>query len=216
MSEIYTAPDMTSEAFISALEEVASIGEPDFRANVPEGTQIGEVEIEGSQGGAVRFNKPSTMMKVNGRKAPERVMLWNKQTGRGSMVPTTIATKRIMQGTDTFPASAFTLRNPGAAPRQPIAEHCWVCDKRRAEAGNPPRDFFDVIQYEAHMDLMHPREWASFQRRGLQQERLDERQAMRDMIMEVVKLTRPDLATAADEDAVTEAVLDEVAGKKGK
>jgi len=215
MSEIYTAPDMTTDAFISALEEVASMGEPDFRANVPEGTLLGEVPIDGSQGGAVRFNKPSSMMRVGARKAPERVMLWNKMAGRGSMVPTTIATKRIMQGTETFPKEAFTLRDPGNTARVPIEEHCWVCDKRRAEAGNPPRDFFDVLQFEAHMDLMHPREWASAQRRGLQAERLEERQAMRDMIMEVVKLTRPDLATAADEEAVTAAVLDEVA-KKGK
>lgn len=202
------------EAAIAALEEIASMG-VDYRANVAPGTVLGEEPIEGSDGRIVH-RKRQSMMRMGGMALPERVMLWNRQTGRGSMVPPTIAEKRIRAGTADFPPSAFTLRDPGSVKREPIEEHCWICDKRRAEAGNPPRDFYDVIQYEAHMELLHPRAWNTHLRQLQQTERLEDRQAQRDMILEIVKALRPDVLANMDTDEAEEAIADEVEKRRGR
>jgi hypothetical protein len=214
---VYTSPDIAPEAYIAALEEIAAMGQegPDFRANVPAGTVLGEEGISGSDG-RVQYRKRQSLLRAGQRQLPERVMLWNKMTGRGSMVPPTLATKRVMQGTKQFPASAFTLRDPGFPKPEPIEEHCWVCDKKREIAGNPPRDFFDVIQYEAHMELMHPREWSTHLRQAQQRERLEDREAQRDFIMEIVRAMRPEVLANLDTEAAEEQIADEVERRRGR
>lgn len=205
---IYGAPAQDTEAYLSTLEEIAALGqEPDYRANVPAGTLLGETPIEGSDGGSVRYRKRQSMVRAGTRILPERMMLWNKVTQRGSLVPPTIATKRMMQGTRDFPPSAFTVRDPHFPPRLPIDEHCAICDAKRAQIGAPPRDFFDLYQLEAHKQLLHPREWATEQRQEEQQRRIEDRTEMRELITTIVAAMRPEMATFEDDEAITEAVV---------
>jgi hypothetical protein len=111
-------------------------------------------------------------------------MLWNTMTGRGSLVPTTVAHKRILEGTKSHPPSAFKLRDPSLPQREPIPETCEICDKRRASVGNPPQ-----------------------QRRMAQDERLEDRQQMRSLIREIVSALRPDIGMDTSE------AEDEIAGE---
>lgn len=207
---------VAEEAAINALEELALLSQmgPDFRANVPAGTVLGEERIEGSDS-LVRHTKQRSMIRSGSTALPERVMLWNLQTKQGRPVPSTVAMKRITQGTKQFPPSAFTLRNPGLPKREPIDEHCWVCDNQRAQHGEPPRDFYDVIQFEAHMQLLHPREWESHLRREASAERMEDRREMREMILEIVRSMRPELASDEDEAAVAEEVATTVRRRRG-
>lgn len=207
--------DLASDSAIRALEEMALMAQqgPDYRANVPGGTVLGSERIEGSDS-RVNYTKSRSMIRSGDTALPERVMLWNLRTGQGRPVPSTVAMKRITQGTKQFPPEAFTLRDPGLPEREPIEEHCWVCDADRAKRGEPPRNFFDIIQYEAHMQILHPRQWDSHLRREASAERLEDRQAMRDMILEVVKAMRPGAAvTEEDEEAVAAEVVRRVSRK---
>lgn len=208
--------DTASDSAIRALEEMALLAQqgPDFRANVPAGTVLGEEHI-GATESRVRHTKQRSMVRSGSTALPERVMLWNLQTGQGSPVPSTIAMKRITQGTKHFPPSAFTLRDPEFPKREPIEEHCWVCDQRRAQAGNPPRDFFDVIQFEAHMQILHPREWESHLRREATTERVEDRREMREMILEIVRALRPGEASEEAEVEVAEEVARRVRRRGG-
>lgn len=208
--------DVAGDAAVRAMEELAMMAQmgPDHRANVPAGTVLGEEQIEGSDS-FVRHRKNRSMIRSGSTDLPERVMLWNLRTGRGAPVPSTVAMKRITQGTKQFPPDAFTLRDPGLPTREPIEEHCWVCDADRAKRGEPPRDFFDLIQYEAHMQILHPRQWDSYLRREAQTERLEDRQAMREMILEIVRTMRPELATDEDEAAVAEEVARRTTRRRG-
>lgn len=178
-------------AAISALEEMASMG-PDFRSNVEPGTMLGSEQIEGNS--SVQWKKRQSMVSIGGKPLPERIPLWNKQTGLMRLVPPPVAMSRIMRGTRVFPSSAFSLRDPGLPQRVPIDETCAVCDRVRAAAGNPPRLFFDLAQLEAHKQILHPREWETEIRREQQNERLTDRAEMRDLISSIVKALRPDLA----------------------
>lgn len=196
-----------SETYIAAMEELAAMG-PDYRANVPAGTVLGEEGF--GDGGMVRHRKRQSMVRMGGQALPERVRIWNVHNGSMSVVPPTIAQKRLMEGTKQFPGQGnFTLRDPGFPKPEPISETCEVCDKKRAEAGNPPRPFYDVLQYEAHMELMHPRWWSTHLRREQQSERLEDRAAMRDMIREIVGALRPEVL--GDED--TSEIEDQITGE---
>lgn len=207
--------DVAGDAAIRAMEELRTMAQmgPDHRANVPAGTVLGEEQIEGSDS-FVRHRKNRSMIRSGSTDLPERVMLWNLRTGRGAPVPSTVAMKRITQGTKQFPPEVFTLRDPGLPKPEPIEEHCWVCDNSRAKFGEPPRQFYDVIQYEAHMQLLHPREWDSHLRREASSERLEDRREMREMILDIVKALRPDaVVTEEDEVAVAEEVARRVRRK---
>ena len=208
--------DTASDSAIRALEEMASLAQqgPNYRANVPAGTVLGSERIENSDS-HVNYTKPRSMIRSGSTDLPERVMLWNLRTGQGRPVPSTVAMKRITQGTKQFPPEAFTLRDPGLPEREPIEEHCWVCDSDRAKRGEPPRNFFDIIQYEAHMQILHPRQWDSHLRREASAERLEDRQAMRDMILEIVRTMKPDAATGRDVEAVAEEVAATVSRRRG-
>ena len=201
---------MEYEQQIAVMEELAAMG-PDYRANVPAGTPLGTENF--GDGGRVDYSKRPSLVRSGGMPMPERVPIWNVHNGSKSIVPPTIAQKRLTQGTKRFPGFGnFTLRDPGLAQRVPIEETCEVCDKRRAEVGNPPRRFFDILQYEAHMQLLHPRWWDSYLRREAQSERLQDRESMRELIREIVSALRP--GSLGDED--TSEIEEQIAGEAEK
>lgn len=102
--------------------------------------------------------KPKPLMAGN-RELPERIKVYNK-LGEPSMVPTASISyhlnKKDPQGNKVF------FRKPPmgvAVPEPDPTLTCEPCQKRDIH-----KRFFNEIDWEAHWDTYHPREWAIRQR----------------------------------------------------
>lgn len=207
MSETAT-PDM--DAYIGAMEELASLGQVDFRADVQAGTELGSAQIPDSNS-QVKWKKQSSRQNMGGVAMPERIPLWNLRTGRMSMVPPTIAMSRRSKGTKAFPPEVFTFRDPGFAQREPIEEGCEVCNRSRAEYGQGPRPFYDLYQLEMHKLALHPTRYAMDERRREAAERNESRQEMKELIAGLIEGLKPliqsgQMSMAQAEEEVREAI----------
>lgn len=141
-----------------AMEEIArsvAADQVDFRQQVAAGTPLGETELEGL--GKAKWRKSASLTRMGALELPERVALYNRETGDVSMVPPTIANSRIMRN-----PQVFTMRKPeNWTQPEPIPETCEICTLRRKGI---PRPFYSEYDLEAHWQILHPREWALRQR----------------------------------------------------
>lgn len=163
--------------YLVALEEIARSQAADFRANVPAGTALGSEEIE--PGARVNFRKSNSMMRAGDRALPDRVPLYDRQREDVSMVPPTIATKRIMRD-----PGRFTMTPQHFESRQPIAETCDVCLINR---GNVPRPFYSEYDLETHYQILHPREWSLKERRREEAFRSEDRDRMYELMQMIIQ-----------------------------
>jgi hypothetical protein len=167
----------TMEDYAVALEELASSipdTNPDFRANVPAGTDLAQTNL-GVQGMVVKWKKADSGMNINGKALPDRIPLYNKLTGDVSMVPPTIGQKRFAEH-----PGVYTFRRPEDFPtKTPIDETCPICTRGR---GGNKRPFYDLYDLENHMQVLHPREHAAALRTQEQAERREDRQLQRDLV----------------------------------
>ncbi len=157
---------MTTEQFVTELSEVTGA---DFRGtDVPVGEVVHEQTLDGNPGATATWTKKPGKVRMGDVTLPDRVKLYNVVSYDISLVPPTIAQKRMSE----YPGR-YTMRKPAdwdARAPQPIDETCEVCRKRRAAEGNGPKPFFDEMDLEAHYENYHPREWRRIQR---EQERLE-------------------------------------------
>lgn len=172
-----------NEQFIQEMSEVAGV---DFRANVPAGTQLGEQEIE--PGANVKWTKPSSMMRVGKTALPERIALYDLMTHDRSMVPPTIAQKRMA----TYPGR-FTLKEPAdwhAGDPEVIDETCEICI-RQPEFLDGSLDrpaFTSWSQLRQHYQLFHTNEWVALEDDRRERERREEQGQMRALIASIASM----------------------------
>lgn len=170
------------------LEEIAQ--GPNWRANVPEGTPIGEQEIE--PGANVGWKKPKSMMRIGDQALPDRMPLYDLNRRDMSMVPPTIANARMAK----YPGRFTTVRPKDWDKNrpQPIDDTCVICLKRREEEtpGAGPKPFFSESDLILHYQYMHTNEWAAMERNREIAERREEQGQMRALIGSLVGLIRPD------------------------
>ena len=169
------------EDYAVALEELSSSmpATPDFRANVPQGTPLAEASL-GEPGATIQWKKADSGMRLNGKNLPDRIPLYNKQTGDISMVPPTLAQQRFMQH-----PGVYTFRKPDNFPEKtPIDETCDICTRNRNGSKRP---FYDIYDLENHMQVLHPREYASKLRTQEQTERREDRELQRQLVSAVAR-----------------------------
>lgn len=173
-----TETEYSQEEQLYALEEIArsvAADAVDFRADVPAGTPLGESQDE--FGGVYRWKKADSKQRMGSMALPERVNLYNMETGDISRVPPTIAQKRIMQR-----PQVYTMRRPADFPvREPIDDTCDICLENR---GGVPRPFYSLYDLEAHYQICHPREWAT----KVRQEELTARKNSDDRMTTLISL----------------------------
>ena len=184
-----------SEQFLREMSQLA--GEPDFRANVPPGTPLGETEIE--PGAVAKWNKPASMMRVGNRTLPQRIALYDLRRHDISMVPPTIAQKRI----GDYPGR-FTTIEPSDwhdSDPIPIDETCEICaaDPERTQ---PPR-YYSGAQLRLHYQLVHTMEWQGIEADKRDEERREDSAQMRRLIASIATM-------ASGGQTLTDAIQDEV------
>ncbi len=173
------------------LEELAEIyAEPDFRANVPAGTEIGHQSPE--PGAEMTWKKSASKMRIGNRVLPERIPLYNLWNHDLSMVPPTIANKRMSEH-----PGQYSMRKPAnwdATARQPIDETCEICARRRIQEtgpGTPPKPFFDRAELRNHMRYMHTNEWEAIEQTRRDDERRGDQSRMETLIASIAAMVRP-------------------------
>jgi hypothetical protein len=175
---------MVSEQFVTELSEVSGV---DFRGtDVPVGEVIHEQKLDGNPGASATWRKSPSKVRMGEVPLPDRVALYNVVTYDRSMVPPTIAQKRMSEH-----PGRYTMRKPAdwddRAPK-PIDETCEVCRKRRALEGNGPKPFYDELDLEGHYEFFHPREWARIQRERERLERQGEQSTTNKLIASIASL----------------------------
>ena len=158
---------MTTEQFITELSEVQGV---DFRGDgLAPGAVVYEQTLDNTPGASATWKKAPSKVRMGGVPLPDRVSLYNRQTHDISMVPPTIAQKRMSEH-----PGVYTMRKPDnwdeIAPK-PIDESCVVCTKERKKYGAPPKRFYDEMDLEAHYQNFHPREWGRIERERDRMER---------------------------------------------
>jgi hypothetical protein len=176
---------MTTEAgspeYLVALEEIARSQAADFRAPVPAGTYLGGEEIE--PGARVNWRKANSLMTAGGRALPDRVPLYDRERQDVSMVPPTIATKRIMKD-----PTRFTMTPQHFEARTPIDDTCEVC---KANRGGRSRAFYSEYDLDAHKQILHPREFAMEERRRAESIRSEDRNQMTELMRMIIENQQP-------------------------
>ena len=167
-----------NEQFLRELGQVAGV-EPDFRANVPAGTPLGADQIE--PGASVNYTKRKSMMNVGGKELPDRVELYDIARHDVSLVPPTIAQKRM-----TTNPGRFTMVKPADwhdRDPKPIDETCEVCDRdpERVERAK----FYSHSELVLHYQLVHTLEWQGIEADRREQERRDDSRQMRELIASI-------------------------------
>ena len=170
---------MTTDAIQDEIMAFAD-SQPNFRANVPEGTLVGSTEVEGGQ---FNWRKPNSLVRIGNKSLPERMQVYDTRTGQPSMIPTGAATyhlnKRRPDGTRVF------SRNlpEGVVEPQPIADTCKICYVKR---GNLHRNFYTEYDLIAHYQAFHTLEWTAMERERDMQERRDSSSRMERLILSLL------------------------------
>lgn len=141
----------------SVAEEMAGLLD-DIEERARPGDSVGEVD-----GVPITKTKTRSMVHRNGVDLPERTPVYDRDGGI-SYVPTAQLghhlNKRNVNGEKAFHAK----RQPWMKKAEPIDQTCEWCAKRGGK-----KVFYDIDDYEAHCEYLHPREWASKLRREAQQ-----------------------------------------------
>ena len=184
---------MTSEQFLKEIAQVSGV-EPDFRANVPPGTPLGSTEIE--PGATVNYTKASQLVRMGQHKLPERLALYDLVRHDVSMVPPTIAQKRLSD----YPGR-YTMVKPAGwhdSDPVPIDETCEICDAdpERTERAK----FFSNSQLTLHYQLVHTMEWQGIESDRRDAERREDNAQMRRLIASIAGMNGGQVpAEVADE-----------------
>lgn len=177
------------------LEELSRQQGVDYRANVPEGTVLGEEEIE--PGAKTVFRKAKSMMRAGNTPLPERQALYDLRRHDVSMVPPTIAQKRMSQ----YPGRFTTIR-PGdwdANAPEPIEDTCEIClnDPERIEEqmrlyGEVERPkYYSMAQLRRHYQLSHEMEWGDIEADRRDKERREEAGRMERLVLSLISVLAP-------------------------
>ncbi len=194
---------MVMEQFVTEMSEVTG---HDLRGtDVPVGAVVHEQQLDGTPGATATWTKKASKVRMGEVTLPDRVALYNVATYDISMVPPTIAQKRMSEH-----PGRYTMRKPAnwdeRAP-QPIDETCEVCRKRRAQEGNGPKPFFDELDLEAHYENYHPREWSRIVRERERLERQSEQSTTNKLLASISGMFQqgrgaslpPEIAAALDD-----------------
>ena len=178
------------------LEELSQSQGIDFRAQVPEGTALGTEEIE--PGASVKFQKQRSMMRVGKQALPERQPIYDMLRHDVSMVPPTIAQKRMA----TYPGRFTTIKPAGWDDNQPepIEDTCEICytDPERIQEhmsrwGEVERPkFYRESDLRRHYQLSHSMEWEDIESDRRDRERRGEADSMRTLVASLAALVAAD------------------------
>lgn len=167
--------------FLDVQEALAEA--PDFRANVPAGTELGSQPL--GDGSMVRWRKPRSMVSIGGREIPDRVPVYDTRTNDVSYVPT-VQIQHHLNKRRPDGSRVFSRRpNPDIAPKTPIEETCLVCLPLR---NGVPRPFYTKFDLTAHYELMHPREWRALQEEKQETARHADSSNMSAILQQLVEL----------------------------
>ncbi len=142
----------------SVAEEVAGMLEAMVATRTQAGDTLGEVD-----GVKVKQSKMRSMVHMNGIDLPERTRVYDRR-GFPSDVPTAQLAYHLSKKT-AGGERAFFSKPPGVAMPTFIEQTCEWCEKR---AGKRVKNFYDMDDWEAHCEYLHPREWASKLRKETQ------------------------------------------------
>ena len=145
-----------AEADPVAVELAGLLDDMETAARVREGDTLGETD-----GVRIKASKSRSMVHRNGVDLPPRTRVYDRR-GFPSDVPTAQLGyhlgKKSVEGERVF----FSKPPAGVKIPEPIDVDCEWCTRR---AGKSVKKFYAMDDYEAHCELLHPREWASKQRR---------------------------------------------------
>jgi len=110
---------------------------------------------------------------ASGPEVPGRIRAWRTDDGREVWLP---AVTQLYHLRKTRPNGepVFVLTKPEMAQRIPLDISCSIC----ARVNGASRKFYQMTQYEDHMEILHPREWQREQREIDRRERHEERQVL--------------------------------------
>lgn len=180
------------------LEELSKKQGVDFRAPVPEGTELGREQIE--PGAEVVHHKNKSMVHAAGKPLPEREALYDLLRHDKSMVPPTIAQARMAR----HPGRFTTIEPPGWHDNdpEPIEETCEICfndperiDEQMRLYGSVERPKFQsMAQLRRHYQLSHEMEWNDIEADRRDKERRDEAGRMERLVFSLVSALAPSAA----------------------
>lgn len=174
---------MVQEQFIAEMSELQGV---DFRGEgLPAGAVVYEQKLDNTPGANATWKKAPSKVRMGDQPLPERVPLYNVRTHDLSMVPPTIASKRMSEH-----PGVYTMRKPAGWDEQvakPIDETCVVCAKERAKYGGGPKRFYDELDLEGHYESFHPREFRRIQREKDRLERREE-QGTTNKLIEAISI----------------------------
>lgn len=114
---------------------------------------------------------------ASGPEVPGRTRAWRTDDGREVWLPTVTLMQHLRKVRPNG-ESVFTLEKPRMAERVPLDIVCSVCVRVNGQS----RKFYSEDQYENHMEILHPREWAREMRERDRAERQEERAVLRTLI----------------------------------
>lgn len=170
------------------LEELSQKQGVDYRANVPEGTVLGEQQIE--PGATAVFKKNKSLLRAGNQALPEREALYDLTRHDVSMVPATIAQARMAK----YPGRFTTIKpaNWHDADPVPIDDTCVICESDPERIANPDAEkrpkFYSASDLSRHYQLLHSGEWEDIRRDREEAERRADQSMMRGLIASVVGL----------------------------
>lgn len=183
---------MTTEQFIQEMSELTGAPMADFRANVPEGTELGRTNLDGNPGAQAVWKKAPSLMRAGDVPLPERVNLYDKKRHDISYVPPTIAGARIAK----YPGRFTMIKPVDWHDSDPaiIEETCEVCirDPERPATAERPK-FTSWDQLQEHYEFFHERSWQRMERDRIERERRDDKNMMASLIGTLISVMRPDV-----------------------
>ena len=181
---------MVTEQFIQEMSQIVGTDvSPDFRASVPEGTELGRTNLDGPGAQAV-WRKQGSLLRAGQTPLPDRVPLYDVRRHDISNVPPTIAAARMSR----YPGR-FTMQKPkdwDAGNPPVIDETCAVCmrDPERPEGAEKPK-FTSWDQLQEHYEFFHEMTFRRMERDRVERERREERGEMRTLLGAIVGLLAP-------------------------
>jgi hypothetical protein len=170
-------------------EQEAAVAALQRNPNIPEGTPLGETDLGG--GASVKWQKQSSMVRHGDTPMPERFPAYRRDNTI-AMLPTIQMLhhlgKKDSAGNKVFSGKPW----PGVVPPQAIEQTCHICTPKlqRRHGQDAKKRFMNIVDYEAHMDIKHEREWGIMQRELLEAERADDRTVQRELGQAILAATK--------------------------
>lgn len=182
----------------------------DYRANVPEGTLLGEVEHEG---GLFRFEKRDSLVRAGARKLPERTAVYDTRSGAMSMVATGQLRYQLAK-TRQDGSRVYSLTMPqGIVPPMPIEDTCKICYVNR---GNRHRNFYSEYDLLNHYQAFHTNEWNAMERDRDIKERREQGDRLERLILGLSTALNPGIASQLPADVREQIEGLQSTARKGK